>query len=361
MTNFLNQFEKPIFVRLFKLRHYHLATPSSRRYNRMDVEYQESSPAVRLIRTARALLIGATILWGLSFPLMRGLELAQKANTPGITDVALASADVAMRFGVSALLLLPFYGCYLFNITWREWSQALGLAFLAGLGLSLQTLGLAWTDASITAFLTQLYTLIVPLIVAFRDRRPPTLRVVTACTLVLTGAALLSPGLLTHFILGPGELVVIISTVFIAFQIIWVERPLYAENRFGLVTLIMFAALAIIFSIGFFMVGGTTPQAGRLFGTPVLAGLSAALVLLCTLVNFLIMNIWQRWISATEAGLIYCIEPVIATLLASFLPGWISAWAAIHYANESLTWTLLIGGILIVVATILVATERRET
>ena len=37
------------------------------------------------------------------------------------------------------------------------------------------------------------------------------------------------------------------------------------------------------------------------------------------------MNKWQRWISATEAGLIYCLEPVIATILSSFLPGWISA------------------------------------
>jgi len=83
------------------------------------------------------------------------------------------------------------------------------------------------------------------------------------------------------------------------------------------------------------------------------------LVLLCTVFNFLIMNAWQRCVSATEAGLIYCIEPVIATLLSAFLPGWISSFAAIAYANETLTWSLLIGGVLIVGATVLVATERR--
>ncbi len=87
--------------------------------------------------------------------------------------------------------------------------------------------------------------------------------------------------------------------------------------------------------------------------------LALALVLLCTVFNFLIMNEWQRCVSATEAGLIYCIEPVIATILSGFLPGWISRLAGVSYMNETLTWSLLVGGILIVGATILVATERR--
>src|SRR5271170_4812279 len=318
-----------------------------------DMGKKDLSPGAVLIRRARVLLIGTTILWGLSFPLLRGLELVQRANAPQLPAAALASADVAVRFGLAALFLLPIYGRQLARVTWREWSQAVGLAFFAAGGLYLQTLGLAWTDASIAAFLTQLYTLIVPLIVAVRDRRFPSLRVVVACVLVLAGAALLSPGLLRHFILGPGELVIILSTFFMASQIVWVERPLYAENRAGVVTLIMFAILAGMFSAGYFTVGGTVHDAGQLFGTPVLWMLTLALVLLCTVFNFLIMNAWQRCVSATEAGLIYCIEPVIATILSAFLPGWISRIAGITYTNETLTWSLLVGGVLIVGATAL--------
>ncbi len=305
------------------------------------------------------LLIGTTVLWGLSFPLVRGLELVQRASAPHVPDAALASADVAIRFALAILFLLPMYGRGLANVTFREWSQAIGLAFFAAGGLYLQTLGLAWTDASIAAFLTQLYTLVVPLIVAVRDRRWPSLRVVIACGLVLIGAAMLSPGLLRHFTLGAGELVVILSTFFMASQIVWVERPLYAENRAGVVTLIMFAILALVSAAGYFVVGGTMPGVGQLFGTWPIWWLTLALVLLCTVFNFLIMNAWQRCVSATEAGLIYCIEPIIATVVASFLPGWISRFASITYLNESLTWSLLIGGVLIVGATVLVATERR--
>jgi drug/metabolite transporter (DMT)-like permease len=323
------------------------------------VDKKDLSPGVVLIRRARALLIGTTVLWGLSFPLLRGLELVQRANVPQVSDAALASADVAIRFALAVLFLLPIYGRQLARVNWREWSQAIGLALFAAGGLYLQTLGLAWTDASVAAFLTQLYTLIVPLIVAARDRRFPSLRVVVACVLVLAGAAMLSPGLLRHFTLGPGELVIMLSTVFMASQIVWVERPLYAENRAGVVTLIMFALLAGVFTAGYFTVGGTARVAGQLFGTPVLWMLTLALVLLCTVFNFLIMNAWQRCVSATEAGLIYCIEPVIATILSSFLPGWISRAAGITYTNETLTWSLLVGGVLIVGATVLVATERR--
>jgi hypothetical protein len=49
----------------------------------------------------------------------------------------------------------------------------------------------------------------------------------------------------------------------------------------------------------------------------------------------------------------------VATVLAAFLPGWISRFASITYANETLTWSLLVGGVLIVGATVLVASERR--
>jgi drug/metabolite transporter (DMT)-like permease len=312
-----------------------------------------------LIRRARFLLIGSTVLWGMSFPLLRGLEVAQRAHVPHISDGALAAADMTFRFALAVLFLLPVYGQGLARITGREWSQATGLAFFAAGGLYLQTLGLAWTDASIAAFLTQLYTLIVPLIVAVRDRRFPSLRVIVACGMVLLGAALLSPGLLRHFILGAGEFVIILSTVFMASQIVWVERPIYNENRPGVVTLIMFTILAALSALGYFAMGGTAHLARQLVGTPVLAVLTLALVLLCTVFNFLIMNAWQRHVTATEAGLIYCLEPVIATLLSGFLPGWISHFASISYADETLTWTLLVGGILILTATVLVATEKR--
>ncbi len=80
-----------------------------------------------------------------------------------------------------------------------------GWPFSPAWGLYLQTLGLAWTDASIAAFLTQLYTLIVPLIVAVRDRRLPSRRVIVACVLVLVGRGDAEPGSAAAFHARPGR------------------------------------------------------------------------------------------------------------------------------------------------------------
>lgn len=324
---------------------------------------EKLSPLPEAPRTnrARELLLSTTVLWGLSFPLVRGLELAQKGVMPSISDEALVCADMTIRFGFAALLFLPFYARHLTSITAREWSQSLGLAGFAGAGLYLQTLGLSWTDASVSAFLTQLYTLIVPLIVALRDRRMPSARVVMACGLVLAGVALLSPNFLAHFTLGPGEIITALGAGFFACQIVWVERPIYAENRSGLVTLLMFSLLGIMFSIAYLSTGSPLSKVPFLFGTPILWELILAVVLLCTVFTFYVMNRWQHHVTATEAGLIYCLEPVFATVISSFLPGWISAQAGISYPNEILRWTLLVGGLFIVAATLLVATEKRPT
>jgi drug/metabolite transporter (DMT)-like permease len=83
-------------------------------------------------------------------------------------------------------------------------------------------------------------------------------------------------------------------------------------------------------------------------------GLTLALTVVCTIGAFWIMNTWQPRIPATQAGLIYSIEPVLASVFALFLPALFSAWGSINYPNESPTSSILIGGGLIVFANIMV-------
>jgi drug/metabolite transporter (DMT)-like permease len=83
-------------------------------------------------------------------------------------------------------------------------------------------------------------------------------------------------------------------------------------------------------------------------------GFLGILVFLCTFGGYLLMNRWQRGVTVTQAGLIYCLEPVFASGFALFLPAWFSTWAAIDYANEKLTLSLLVGGGLITAANVLI-------
>jgi hypothetical protein len=67
------------------------------------------------------------------------------------------------------------------------------------------------------------------------------------------------------------------------------------------------------------------------------------------------MNRWQPSVDATTAGIVYCTEPLFATLFALFLPAILARFHGITYANEIATTHLLIGGSLITVANLLIA------
>ncbi len=65
------------------------------------------------------------------------------------------------------------------------------------------------------------------------------------------------------------------------------------------------------------------------------------------------MNAWQPHLPATQAGLIYCCEPLFTSIFALFLPALMSDAFRIHYENDVLTTRLLTGGALITAANLL--------
>jgi drug/metabolite transporter (DMT)-like permease len=81
--------------------------------------------------------------------------------------------------------------------------------------------------------------------------------------------------------------------------------------------------------------------------------ITLALVFFCTIIAFVEMNKWQPFVPSTEAAIIYGAEPVFASLFALFLPAIISRYSGIAYPNETITSTLLLGGVLIISANLL--------
>jgi drug/metabolite transporter (DMT)-like permease len=77
------------------------------------------------------------------------------------------------------------------------------------------------------------------------------------------------------------------------------------------------------------------------------------LALVCTVFAYAAMTRWQRYVTSTQAGLIYSTEPIFASIWALFLPAWFSMFAHVSYANEQLTWQLFAGGALILAANLL--------
>jgi drug/metabolite transporter (DMT)-like permease len=301
---------------------------------------------------AIGMLMLATPCWALSFPVMKALALAQQQLLPGTGSWFFTGLGVTVRFGAAGLLMLPL-GLRGGRISRREIEQGVMLALFGGGGIGLQMDGLTYTAASTSAFLTQGYTVFIPLWLVLTTRRWPSLKIMLCVALVLVGVAALAGVNLHSLKLGRGEMETVVASMFFTGQILTLEHPRYAINRPMHFSIIMFLAMALL---AVPLVCATAPNAAacwQAYASPAACGFMAVLVLVCTLAGYLIMNRWQRCVSATEAGLIYCLEPVCASVMALFLPAWFSVWAAINYANEQLTTRLIVGGVLVTAANLL--------
>lgn len=300
------------------------------------------------------MLLAATMSWALSFPIMKALGLEQQKLLPGASTWFLTWLGVMYRFGAAALLLGLFLGAGLRKITRSEIEQGVGLALFGAGGILFQMDGLAYTKASTSAFLTQCYVVFIPLWFAVVHRHWPSRRVAISVGMVIVGMAVLSGLDLRSLKLGRGETETFIASLLFTGQILWLERPRYAGNAPLRFSFVMFAGMALLCAPGVWLTARDLGDCGRAYASSPAVSFLAVLVLGCTLGGYLLMNRWQRDVSATEAGLIYCVEPVLTSVLTLFLPAWISTWCALSYANESLTLRLLAGGGLITLANVLV-------
>ena len=296
------------------------------------------------------MLLLANLLWGLSFPLIKAMVHAHQLAVPASGTWFITAYTVAPRFLIATLVLLVLIWPKLRTFTGLEYRQGFLIGITAGIGMLFQNDGLQFTSASVSAFLTQFYAIMIPTWIALRSRRWPPAIVLASGALVLAGVAILGRFDFRSMHFGRGELETLLSSVFFMMQILLLDGKKYAANRALPVTLVMFTVQAVLFS-GMAVV--TAPNAASLL-TPWTSGAwlgcTLTLTLFCTLGAYTIMTKWQPKITATEAGLIYCVEPLFASVLALFLPALLSTWGGIDYPNERLTWHLLAGGGLITLA-----------
>lgn len=303
---------------------------------------------------APVMLVLATAFWALSFPTMKAIGQMQQQIIPEASSWFSASLCMTYRFGVAGLLMLIWCAPTIRRVTMSEVWEGVGLAAFASGGLVFQMDGLAYTSASTSAFLTQCYCLIIPIWVAVRERRWPSPIVVLSCLLVVVGVGVLSRVDLREFKIGRGELETLIASVIFTAQILWLQRPCFAHNNVRHFTMIMFVMIAV-FCLPVTLV--TAQRASEMLSAYSTAGTVGALgilVVFSTLGGYLLMNRWQPLVSATQAGLIYCVEPVFASAAALFMPGWFSLLTGIDYPNERVGVSLLVGGGLITIANVLI-------
>jgi len=310
---------------------------------------------------ALGMLLIANFYWGLSFPVIKAVVLTLGRLQPQARGGYLTTMAVAPRFVLAFFLLAlwprraatPASGTR-GRLMRGEWKQGLIIGGFGAVGMMLQIDGLRFTAASTSAFLTQFYAILIPLYLAVRSRCWPTTTTVISCLLVLWGVALLGRFDWRAMHLGRGEWETLLSSVFFMGQILSLGNRAYEGNRPRAITLVMFGAEAAVFTVAALAAAPSAHALAAPWTDGPWVGLTLILTIFCTMGSFSLMNAWQPKITPTEAGLVYCVEPIFGSLLALCLPALFSRWAGIVYPNETATSNLLLGGGLITLANILI-------
>jgi hypothetical protein len=138
--------------------------------------------------------------------------------------------------------------------------------------------------------------------------------------------------------IGRGEGETLAAAFCFMFQNVLLDMRRFAQSRTLAVSVVMFATMAVVLLPAMVL---TARGAGDLripFAAPMSTWYFAIVVALPTLGSFLLMNRYpaprQRW---GEAGIIYATEPVFASAMALFLPGWLSRLSRVSHADETLS------------------------
>ena len=337
-------------------------------------------PASRA-RLAVAVLAFCCLLWGYSFPVMKfGVAAFERHLRPALAqhatglplayELAANSTFLGWRFLIAAGLYWLFTRAQQRRYTKAELRGGLAVGGAFAAGMLVQIGGLRYTLPSASAFLTALAVVFGPLAQAFVFRRRVGLVTWLAVIVAIAGIAILSlpnPEAMAGLPLasGPlagrmpvlqvpplpllGEILTTLGAALFTAQIMCLDH--YGKQGSPVrLTLVMFVTTALLCALlgaalgGPAIYNGPTLQAiltDHAFLWPLLT-----LSVFSSVLAMHLMNSFQPFISPAQACVVYCLEPVFATLF------------SILFQTEKLTFTTFLGGAVILAAVLLVAKPK---
>ncbi|CAI1492470.1 Permease of the drug/metabolite transporter (DMT) superfamily [Thermococcus nautili] len=250
------------------------------------------------MKRAELILLTITAMWGFTFP-------AMKVSLDYLPPILF----LAYRFGIASLLMLIiFRSKVLRKETMRE-GFLLGLTLFFGHGF--QIVGLKYTTASNSAFITSLYVVFTPFIAYFLLGERVKARDVLSLAIALTGLYLISGASSS---IGYGDLLTALCAVSFAFQIVLVQR-------FGEKDYLSLAFWQIFWNFVFSLIFALAFEP-RVFPREVLPWLGLLYTALFgTVIAFTLQVKYQKHTTAYKAALIYSMEPIFGSLSAFAILG----------------------------------------
>ena len=258
-------------------------------------------------RRAELSLLGVTVVWGLTFAMVKK-----------VLEYMPPFVFMSYRFLLAFLLLAAVSGRRLVRADRDTVVAGALLGALLYAAYSLQTFGLQHTSAGNAGFITGLFVVFVPILSTLILRKRPGLRSLLSVAVATTGLALLS--LQSGFRLNTGDLLVLACAFAYSLHIIYMDRCVERHDLLLLTLLQMGVAAALhtgsaLVCEGFILPGGVYAWV-TIVVCAVLASAAA----------FYVQAWAQREISPVRTSMVLIMEPVFSVLFGILLLGEMLTW-----------------------------------
>ena len=257
------------------------------------------------------ILLMITLFWSATFVIFK----------ESLTDIS-SMLFVGLRFLIAGLILIPIV--IRKKIKWKGVNLKLPviLGVLLFLGFSAQTIGLKYTSATKSAFLTGSAVIIIPILQTIIEKRKPKSGSIVGVVVVLIGILLLSGGnsiftlledLVSNFNFGDG--MTLLCAVFFALYVVYLD-VLSNQYNFWLlliIQIIVTSSIAFVFS---FIFDFANFEAIKINLTPQLGMGILYTAIFATLFTTALQTKYQKLVTPTKAGIVYSFEPIFASIIA---------------------------------------------
>jgi drug/metabolite transporter (DMT)-like permease len=251
---------------------------------------------------AELVLLATTVIWGGTFVV----------NKIALVDTS-PLLFITVRFFIASVFFLVFFRKAILPLPPGALFHGGLLGLFLFLGFSTQTVGLLYTTASKSAFITGMMVVFVPVVQVLVEHRAPKVGNILGVVVVVIGLWLLTAPQGSSF--NQGDALSLVCAVFFAVYIVHLDIVSQKMSALQL-TFLQTAAMMVLAGLGtvFFEQVSVTVTRDLLLSL-------AYLTVFATIFTLFVQTRFQKDTTPTRAVVIFSIEPVIASAIAAVVLG----------------------------------------
>ncbi len=260
-------------------------------------------------------LLLTTLLWSATFVII-------KESLVSVSPVVF----VSLRFAIASLILSPFIIKAFKKIDKELLMTGLFLSVFFFAGFATQTIGLKYTTATKSGFITGTFILFTPLFQYLIEKKLPKKENIYGIILIITGLLFLSSKGNTFFNIftelgggfNIGDFLTLLSAISFALYLVYLDVVTKKYDYMPLVYMqILFTAvLGIVCAIFLSIIG--FEQIKLSFNNQLLFAFFYTSIF-ATIITTYLQTRYQKTVTPTKAGIIFSFEPLLAALFAFFI------------------------------------------